>query len=280
MKILVLSSKRFAGIKLVGHVNNVDKATETQFCATSILLEDGSLFISYRGTDDSLVGWKENFNMSFMSTIPAQLSAAKYINQASALSSKKIYLGGHSKGGNLAIYAAVKCREDVKKRIDTVFCNDGPGFSRKFLDAADYKETKPKIKSFIPQSSVVGLLLEHDENYEVIKSSERGLMQHNPLSWEVLGASFIKLNAITKESRMIDRKFKAWLSEMSAKQREDFVDAVYEVFSSTSAATLTDLGADKFKLIKALGGMSDENKATVIKSIKLLLKDSSKKKKS
>ena len=272
-------TKRFSGIKLTGYVNHVDSETQTQFCAISFLLEDGSLYVAYRGTDDTLIGWKENFNMSFMEAVPAQLSAVEYLNAAQTLTNGKIYVGGHSKGGNLAVYATVKGSAAAREKIVRTYNSDGPGFSKDFIESEDYQGIKHKITTLIPQSSVVGLLLEHEENYEVVKSNEVGLMQHDPFSWEVLGGGFIKLDSITEESRSIDRRLKAWLAEMDVKQREEFVDAVYETLSATNATTLTDINTDKIKLIKAWGNLSDENKAIVTKSIKLLLKESTKRKK-
>ena len=272
-------TKRFGGIRLIGYINNIDKETQTQFCALSFLLDDGSLYVAYRGTDDTLVGWKENFNMSFMEAVPAQLAAVDYLDSASKLTEGNIIVGGHSKGGNLAVYATVKCSAETNEKIIKSYSNDGPGFSKTFIEGEDYQRTKHKIKTLIPQSSVVGLLLEHEETYEVVMSNEVGLMQHDPFSWEVLGGGFIKMDSITEESRSIDQKLKAWLSEMDPKQREEFVDAVYETLSATNATTLTDINTDKIKLIKAWGNLSDENKAIVTKSIKLLLKESTRKKK-
>ena len=272
-------TKRFAGIGLVGYVNHVDSETQKQFSALSYLLDDGTLFVAYRGTDDSLVGWKENFNMSFMEAIPAQLEAVEYIKSAAALTVGRIFVGGHSKGGNLAVYATVKAPADVKERIVLAYSNDGPGFSRKFIDSADYQSIKAKIRTIIPQSSVVGMLLEHEDTYEVVKSNQTGLMQHDSFSWEVLGNSFVRLDGVTEESRSIDRTLKGWLSEMDAKQREEFVDAIYETLSATNATTLTDISTDKIKLLRAYNNLSDENKNIVTKSIKLLLKETVKRKK-
>ena len=271
-------TKRFANIRLTGYVNHVDLETQTQFSALSYLLDDGTLFVAFRGTDDTIVGWKENFNMSFMDEIPAQLEAARYLNAAAKISAGKIITGGHSKGGNLAIYAAVKSVPEVKERLVRAYSNDGPGFSRAFIESVDYANTKGKIKTLIPQSSVVGMLLEHEDNFDVVKSNSTGLMQHDPFSWEVLGAGFIRMDSITAESRSIDKTLKSWLSEMSVKQREEFVDAVYETLSATNATTLTDISTDKIKLIKAWNGLSEENKNILSKSLKLLLRESVKRK--
>ena len=165
-------TKRFANVRLVGYVNNVDPETQTQFSALSFLLDDGSVFVAYRGTDDTLVGWKENFNMSFMDSVPAQESAVEYINRAAKLSAGNLYAGGHSKGGNLAVYATVKSEESVRERIVRTYSHDGPGFSAGFIESELYQSIKHKIVTLIPQSSVVGLLLEHEETYEVVKSNQ------------------------------------------------------------------------------------------------------------
>ena len=207
-------TKRFAGVRLLGYLNRVNKDEETQFCALSFLLDDGSLFIAYRGTDDTLIGWKENFNMSFMDAIPAQLSAVEYLNAAGGVTAGRINVGGHSKGGNLAFFASVRCNEAVKERIGTAFSYDGPGFTQRFIDSDDYQSAKGKLRSLIPESSIVGLLLEQEDTYEVVKSTESGLMQHDPFSWEILGASFIKLDDVTKESKLIDKKITEILEDI------------------------------------------------------------------
>ena len=138
---------------------------------------------------------------------------------------------------------------------------------------------KGNIRTIIPESSVVGLLLEHEETYEVIKSTQTGLLQHDPFSWQLLGSKFIYLNSISKESRQIDKTLKGWLRDMDMTQRAEFVDAVYETLSATSATTLTDISTDKFKLLKAWGNLSEENKNIIMKSIKLLFKSTRAKKK-
>ncbi len=266
-------TKRFGTVRLCGYVNQVIPETQKQFSALTYLLGNGDIYVAYRGTDDTLVGWKENFNMSFMDTVPSQLEAVKYLESASKLAEKGIFSGGHSKGGNLAVYATVKCSPDVKEKIVMTYNNDGPGFSRDFISALDYQNIKGKIRTLIPESSIVGMLLEHEENYEVVKSVQVGIMQHDSSSWEVLGSKFIHLNTISEESRKIDRTLKNWLNEMDNKQREDFVDAVYETLTATNAATLTDISTDKIKLLKAWNGLNEENKNIIMKSIRLLFKE-------
>ena len=267
-------TKRFANVRLKGYINSVDNEAQKQISAITYVLGNESVYVAYRGTDDSLIGWKENFNMSFMSPVPSQTEATEYLNRAANATEGKIYLGGHSKGGNLAAFATVKCDPKVKERIVTAYNNDGPGFNTDFISGLDYQNIKGKIRTLVPQSSIVGMLLEHEENYEVIKSSQVGILQHDPFSWELVGSKFIYLDSISEESRRIDQTMKNWLGDMDMSQREEFVDAIYNTLSSTNATTLTDISTDKIKLLRAWNNLTEENKNMIMKSIKILFKES------
>ena len=268
----VARSSRFAATSMVGYVNRISDGEQTQFSAVTYLIGDDLCFIAYRGTDDTLVGWKESFNMSFMSPIPAQTEAKKYLERvAAAMPERRIYLGGHSKGGNLAVYAAVKCAPEVKERIVTVYNNDGPGFDREFIASEEYAAMREHICTIVPQSSIVGMLLEHEESYEVVQSKQTGLLQHNGFSWDIVGGSFVHLDTVTKESKYIDRTLKKWLSEMSIEKRKKILDSLFDYLASTNAKTLTELNADKFKLIKAWNTLDAESKTFLKRCIKLIL---------
>lgn len=269
-------SKRFGSIRVCGYINHINDESQTQFSAITYLLDEKNICIAYRGTDDSIIGWKENFNMSFMHPVPAQREAVSYLEDAANERMGNVYVVGHSKGGNLAAYAVTKCKAAVLERIVSAYNNDGPGFNTEFIESEEYKAAKAKIRTIIPESSVVGMLLEHEESYEVIKSSESGLMQHDPLSWELMGGSFIHLDTVSEESKFIDRTIKEWLSEMSAEDREVFVDNLFNALSSTSAKTLTDLNSDRKKILKAWGGLDSDTRNTVFKYVKLLLKEKAK----
>ena len=193
-----------------------------------------------------------------------------YLEAAIAARSENFYIGGHSKGGNLAVFALVEGSNDAKARVVLAYSHDGPGFSREFIDGEKYRSVREKIRSFVPQSSVVGMLLEHEERYDVIKSNQNGILQHDSFSWEVMGPNFIHLDTVTKESKFIDKTMKRWLSELSSEQREGFVDNLYEALRSGGAKTLTELNSDKKSLVKAFGGLDDETRALAIKYIKLV----------
>ena len=242
------STKRFGTLKMSGFVNLIDSKTELQFSAVTFLLNDGTAVVTYRGTDDTLVGWKEDMNMCFLPVVPAQLKAVEYLNAVAENHNGKLILAGHSKGGNLAVYAAVHSDAAIRNRITAVYSNDGPGFGRNILDDPDYQEVRPRICNLVPQSSVVGMLLEHDENFTVVKSRQKsGLLQHNGLSWEILGNSFVHLKDVTPDSRKLDRTVNQWIRDMTPEQREEFAEAVYQLFSVDGAQTLTDLVAARKK---------------------------------
>ncbi len=236
-------TKRFRSIEMRGYVNRVEPAKEMQFSAVTFYLDDGTIMVAYRGTDDTIIGWKEDFNMCYMPVIPAQAMAASYLDSAAEATPKlPIRVTGHSKGGNLSVYAALNCKKEVKNRLINVWSNDGPGFNKKILEDEDYLALRPIIRSLVPQNSIIGMLLEHDENYIVVKSSQKGIFQHNGTTWEVMGPSFIHLEDVTAESKRRDRLLREWVHEMTNEQREEFVNALFQVLSANGRmATLTDL---------------------------------------
>ena len=266
-------SKRFGSLRIVGYVNHVDTDLEKQFSAITFLSGEHTCIVAFRGTDDTIVGWKESFNMSFMLPIPAQIEAREYLDRVGrAYPNRKIYVCGHSKGGNLAVYAAVKCDADARARIVTAYNLDGPGFDKDFIASPEYLEMRERIRTIVPQSSIVGMLLEHEENYEVVQSNGTGLLQHNGFSWEIMGGRFVHSDATTAQSKYIDVTLKKWLAELGAEERKRIIDALYEILSSTNAKTLTDLNADKLGVIKAWGTLDDESKKVIKRIVGLILK--------
>ena len=271
-------SKRFKDLKLSKYVNRIDLVKQKQFSAITIELDKNTIYISYRGTDDTIIGWKENFNMSFMSPVPAQLDAVEYLEHTAEGHCKNIILGGHSKGGNLSVYAGVNCCSSIKNRIIAVYNNDGPGFDREIIDSKEYRDMLSRIKTIVPQSSIVGMLLEHEEEYEIVKSSQNGIMQHDALSWEVLGTNFVCVDNVSKRSKFLDATFKTWVNNIEKDQREQFIETLFYVFEVTNVKNLGDLSHDKLKkiheILKVINNMSPENKEILYKTIRMLFKES------
>lgn len=221
------SSVRFGQSQIVMYRDEFIPEQETQFAAMTFLLDDGSMFLAFRGTDYSLVGWKEDFNMTFQQTIPAQRLALQYTRDVALEFTQPMHLGGHSKGGNLAVFAAARSSPMLQRRILSVYNNDGPGFTKYLMGDPGYLAMVPKIRTYIPQSSVIGMLLEHEEPYTVIRSKTVGLLQHDPYSWEVMGREFIPVREITESSQFVDATIKNWFAEMSNQERNQLVDVMF-----------------------------------------------------
>lgn len=229
---------RFARLELCCYADRFVPEEETQFAALAVLLGDGCAYLAFRGTDGTLVGWKEDFNLSFLDVVPAQLEAAEYVRRFAAAFPGPLRLGGHSKGGNLAVAGAALSAMKVRDRIESVWSFDGPGLSSYLLARPGYQELLTRIRSFVPKSSVVGLLLAHEEPCTVVDSDQQGLFQHDLYSWQVLGPGFVGLEEVTAGSRLIDRTLKNWLSGLTPRQRETVADTLYDLLSSGEARTV------------------------------------------
>lgn len=275
--IKLAKSQRFKDLKLCGYVNQIDLETQKQFSVLTINLRDDWHFTSFRGTDNTLVGWKEDFNMSFMSPVPSQESAVIYLESAIEALKGRFIVAGHSKGGNLAIYASAFCLENLQASIEAAYNFDGPGFDKKIIDTQGYQRIKERTTTFIPQSSIVGMLLEHEEEYITIQSSEHmGPMQHDVYSWNLIRTEFIRLSAITQSSRFIDNTLKDSLKSLTPTQREVFIDNVYALFLSTGASKLRDVKENPLDSAKAMltsfRDMDAETKEMMAKTIKVFFR--------
>ena len=232
---------RFGQTKLCLYRSQFLPEQETQFAAMTFLLDDGSLFVTFRGTDNSLVGWKEDFNMTFQQTIPAQRLAQQYIRETALAYTAPMRVAGHSKGGNLAVFAAARCSPTVRKRILTVYNNDGPGFTKYMIGDPGYTAIVPRIRTYIPQSSVIGMLLEHEEPFLVIRSKNVGLMQHDPYSWEVEGPNFLPVQEVTESSQFVDATIKNWFAGMTNQERNRLVEVMYNLLTTVEVENATDI---------------------------------------
>ena len=237
---------------------------DTQFAAMTFLLDDGSLFLAFRGTDNSLVGWKEDFNMSFQQTVPAQRLAVQYVRDVAAEYSAPMRIGGHSKGGNLAVFAAARSSPMLQRQILEVYNNDGPGFTDYMMGDPGYLNMVPRIRTLIPQSSVIGMLLEHEEPYTVIRSKTVGLLQHDLYSWEVLGREFIPVQQITESSRLVDATIKTWFAQMTNQERSQLVDVMFSLLGAGGVECALDICHPKNirTYLKTLS--SDENMRRIL----------------
>lgn len=261
---------RFRDMELCGYREHLDTERAEQFAVLTILCGDGTAYFSFRGTDDTLAGWKEDFYLSCMAEVPAQKKAVAYTKEMARLCPRlKLRLGGHSKGGNLAVWAGVFAPAAVQRRICAVWSNDGPGFRDDILSLPQHRRLEDRIHTIVPKSSVVGMLLEHEEDYTVVDSSQQGLMQHDGFSWEVRGNHFVHLHGVTRQAQLTDRELRAWVRELPVARREQFVDSVFQILEASGAKTLTDLRAEGFKtagtMVKALKNLDKETREALLR---------------
>ena len=223
-------SPRFREIRILDQVNDVDIARNIQFSALTLKVPDVGTVICFRGTDTTLVGWKEDFMMSYVSPVPAQVAALSYLNSASARTEGDLYLTGHSKGGNLAVYAAAHAELPVQARLRTVCTFDGPGLDDKTMASEGYRRIQPLIHSVIPWGSVVGLMMSYHQDYRVVESTLSTVLQHEPGTWKLMGRRFIEREQVKLGAQVIDQTIHDWLKSCTAEQREIFVHVMFSLF--------------------------------------------------
>lgn len=266
------ASPRFRHLRVQWLTEKLCEKTEEQFAAVTVQLDANTACIVFRGTDASLIGWKEDFNMAFMPNVPSQLDAVSYVNTVGSSFSGGLILSGHSKGGNLSIYAAVACDAAVRARIQAVYSHDGPGFGSNLPKLEAYEEMRPRIQKSIPQSSVIGMLLEDQDTYDVVESRESGFMQHDPFSWVIQDGVLHALNSITPSAQYMDKTLNGWLSGMTNEERARFVDALYEILSAADITNAFEIDFGKClpAMYKAAVSLDAETRSFVFQAIKNL----------
>ncbi|GMO45674.1 MAG: DUF2974 domain-containing protein [Termitinemataceae bacterium] len=268
----LLDADRYKDIMLHLYENKIDLERQLQFSALLFIGRNCLPYIAFRGTDASIVGWKEDFNMIFKKAIPAQIESVAYIEKAANFIKTqpqvgrmtRFNVGGHSKGGNLAVYAAAFCKKSVRERIETIFNNDAPGFSKETVKQGGYKEIQNKICSYIPQDSIIGLLFEHQKKYFVVQSAENGFMQHNPFSWQITRDNMCTLQSVTPKSKFLNRSLMKWLDGMDQVTRVKFINTLYDVLNKTNAKSIPDLTDNWLKntvvMIKSMNELDKESR--------------------
>lgn len=270
------NSRRFANVGISDFVNEVDYNGEMQFSAVTYHLSKDEMFIAFRGTDGTLVGWKEDFRLAYLETVPAQKRAVRYLEYvANKYPEKKFYVGGHSKGGNLAKYSAIYATPSVSERILQVFNNDGPGFLRNSVDPEQVSKIERRIKNFIPQSSLVGQMLEHNGQEIIVKSNYIGVYQHDIFGWEIIGNHAVKLKKFTRTGEINREIFGIRINAMSIDERKEFIDTFCRIIDALDAKTIGDLSEAKIKntalMIKGFSGLEKEKKQLMLDVLSRLL---------
>ena len=228
-------SKRYGKVRINYHENVFDPLNAIQFSATTFLLPDGNACVSFRGTDSTITGWRETFDMLYNDTVPAQILSAKYLNTVAGKIKGKITVVGHSKGGNLAIYAGAMCSEKTKEKIIEIQSFDSPGFTEDFIASRNYLEMESKIVKFVPEESMIGMLLNDTDTYRIVKSDGEGIHQHDPFLWIVEDNDFVTGKKIDTKAKFVTSTFKEWIGNFTPEQREVFVDGIFDIIQATNA---------------------------------------------
>lgn len=243
-------SVRFGNCVIRNYVNEIVTEAEQQFSAVEIVLDDGTSYISFRGTDDTIIGWKEDFNLS-TGVVPAQERAVEYMQRISDKAYGMLRVGGHSKGGNLAIYGSVMCKSAHDKILE-IYSNDGPGFSKEFQESPETAEMMPKIIRIIPEYSIIGTLLEHEKQPIIVASTSRGLLQHDGFSWEVQGPGLVRRDSLNKTALRFIEILHKWIDGMDMEQKRLLIEDLFATLQASGYENLSEVQSGGIKSLAAM----------------------------
>lgn len=270
----MLSGRRFRSLRMNCYINLVKKEWETQFSAITFLLEDNTVYVAFRGTDETLVGWKEDFNMAFLTPVPGQAYSVKYLHMVAKRLYGNFYVGGHSKGGNLAVYSAMKCVPKVQERIRRVYSMDGPGFQPKVLAECNYAKIADRVVKILPHSAMIGMLFEKDIPYRVVESKYLGIAQHDPYSWLVRGDDFVKATDVHTVRKWSNSTLNEWILSLNEVQLHTFVETLYQVALASETEDLIAFTADWKKsvngIVEALREIDEQTYRILKEMVKML----------
>ena len=250
MMMEMAKSARFGKCVVRNYVNDIVTEAEQQFAAMEIVLEDGTSYVSFRGTDDTIIGWKEDFNLS-TGVVPAQKRAIEYLQKISEHTDGMLRVGGHSKGGNLAIYGSVMCKSAHEKILE-IYSNDGPGFSREFQELPETKEMMPKIIRIIPEYSIIGTLLEHEKEPVIVASSSKGLLQHDGFSWEVQGPALVRRDSLNKTALRFIEILHKWIDGIDMEQKRLLIEDLFATLQASGYENLSEVQSGGLKSLAAM----------------------------
>ena len=250
MMMEMAKSARFGKCVVRNYVNDIVTEAEQQFAAMEIVLEDGTSYVSFRGTDDTIIGWKEDFNLS-TGVVPAQKRAIEYLQKISEHTDGMLRVGGHSKGGNLAIYGSVMCKSAHEKILE-IYSNDGPGFSREFQELSEMKEMMPKIIRIIPEYSIIGTLLEHEKEPVIVASSSKGLLQHDGFSWEVQGPALVRRDSLNKTALRFIEILHKWIDGIDMEQKRLLIEDLFATLQASGYENLSEVQSGGLKSLAAM----------------------------
>ena len=265
-------SHRFSNVLVKGFVNDIDLTEEKQFCAMCFQIDSNTMVVTFRGTDDTIIGWKEDVNMAIFTPIPSQKQGAEYLNNViSSSKAKNIYVCGHSKGGNIATYSALMAKNQDK--ITAVYSFDSPGFKKEFAELHKNNQIVNRLYKICPENTVVGTIFDSVEKCKYVISSAKGLGQHDGFSWELLGKEFVYAKGQSKSSRDFHNALDSLMIDMSDEEKLQFSDALYSFLTVNGSSTLTEAFSDKFKLFLGVFKTDEQTKKSLFSFVNRVLKE-------
>ena len=240
---VLATSKRFKNLKLLNYVDEYDPDVQKQFAAMIYRLTMDVYLVVFRGTDDTLIGWKEDFHMTYMDHVPSQRRAASYLQHVmKEFPRGRFMVAGHSKGGNLAAYACSYLPDHLIERVDAIYCYDAPGLNKAIIETEGYQRIAHLVHRFVPQGSIVGMMLEVPEPATIVKSRAfGGFAQHDAFTWIVEKDGFVTLDQTSPDSQQTDETLKQWVRETSADERKKFFDTFFGIFLDAGIISINDL---------------------------------------
>lgn len=271
------SSPRFSSCSFSDYQKNFNSKATEQFAAITIHMNEKEMCLAFCGTDATLVGWKEDLNMSFMVCVPSQGRALQYAEEMMIkYPNKKVYMVGHSKGGNLACYAAAFLPTGLAQRVLRVYSYDGPGFPDTVIQDPKMVRVRSKVQLFMPQDSIVGRIMNQIVEPVIIHSTNESIYQHDVYSWEVLGPKLVlSPDGATDFSTATGEAIKRVLSMTDPVQRKAVIDIVFDFLGSSNAHTVAEvresMSKNMLSYLKALQGLSSKQVGEVMEVVSFFI---------
>ncbi len=263
--------QRFTKAYLYNYINKINN--ETQFGALTIRFPNNLCYVAFEGTDSNIIGWQEDFELIYKFPTISQNLGKEYLNNTINIFDRNIYVGGHSKGGNIAMYAYMYAKQSIKKRIKTVYNFDGPGFLDNIINSSKYQEMTSKLKMFVPEQSIFGMILGH-QKYQVVKSHGIGILQHYGDTWCCFGGKFLTGN-LSKKSQKLEKNLKQYLNEMSEEEKIKFIETLSQICVNLNIKNVMQFREIKpisiINFIKEIKNVSGPMKKRFLDVIKMLM---------
>ncbi len=267
----MIEGVRFSDVTIIDHIDIKDESIDEQFSVTVYAFKD-TAYVAYRGTDRSMIGWSEDINKGYMEIVPAEQDSVIYINRIARILPDNFYIGGHSKGGHLAIFSSTYAEDWIKPRIIRIFNHDGPGMDKIHFETDNYSQIKDKIITTLPENSFFGIMLYSDENYYIVKSNAFWIQQHDPFSWCIRYNSFIYEKSLSPSSQKLKHSMNAWLNDTDKESRALFFKVLTDFIDQTKAQRPLDIGLNFAKTIPMFFASYDKLPPDDLKKIKYMLR--------